>query len=302
MLYNALRYTRHNCRNLQVTMFDYFDWYSLNEEGSYCCGSDKRTAMVNGALQKAGSGSFGFLGDDGRPTSQPLNAVFGAMLRWFKVRYERLAPSTVSDPQVGGANWVDVLMAQDQAAAAAEATQANHMAETAEVQEQKQAPALLLDPLPIDSHAALLKLLDVVLKQPWPRNDVVGDQLKKSKEAEKPIPAPIFHSDPQPGDTDNEARQDTSEILDADGEGNSSNGGSDDGDDVDALDLEEPTAKRRRSRTDLKGKGREVETSMEVAEDRRPHCPPVRTRGARLTRGSGSRSTASMYKLRSGRS
>ncbi|KAI0696571.1 hypothetical protein C8T65DRAFT_615307 [Cerioporus squamosus] len=288
-LYNALRYLRHNCDNVQITMFDYFDWYSYNK-GQYRCGGDKRTTIRSGKLEKSGSGLYDFLGDDDLSDSQPLNFLFGAMLEWFEARYKTL--NYVDEKNTGILNW-RLALARRRAGQVPGGS-------GKEGQSQKRAAE---NQLPIDSHAALLELLDMVLEMDWPKNDRVDDQLKKASDSDPRIPPPNFHPDPQPDDSDDDgAHRNAAGSLGAHTDDNNVDSDQDDNDNADKPDPDEPAAKRRRSRPNLKVKERMEEESREAEADQSqpPRPLPVRTRGSRTTRGSGSR-TASMYNLRSGR-
>ena len=290
-LYHALRYLRHNCGEVQATMFDFFDWYSVHKDG-YRCGSEKRSTMENGVFRQPGTDrGFTFYDDDDLASGQPLNAIFEIMLSWFSARYKRLKAAVIKDPNV----QVSRRLLQ-------EAYARHRRPEVLREHETEADSQPAAQPLEVDSHAEFLTLLDIALEMHWPEEDVVGDQLKK-----KPIPGPDFLSpDTQAGAGDQiEANAEAASQRDPEGDvrnhavmdGENGNDGEGDPD----RDPEEPTAKRRRSQTDMKGQRHTTREQGEATQGQHPHPPPLRTRGSRTTRGYGSR-TASMYQLRSGRS
>ena len=146
-LYTALRYMRHNCNNLQMTMYDYFDGYKYDsEKHRYICGIDKRMAMSHGWLHDAAKDRYYFLDDNGPPKNHPLNKIITVMLKWFNERYAHLDASKT--------NATDVVpkLALD-----------NHVALL------RLLDSKLDDPAP-DQKVTL-----------WPKHDKVGDQLKAAK-------------------------------------------------------------------------------------------------------------------------
>ncbi|KAI0713678.1 hypothetical protein C8Q76DRAFT_467703 [Earliella scabrosa] len=147
-LYNGLRYLRHSCQELQMVMFDYFDQYQFRDRS--CCGVDKRTAMRFGELRGARSERYAFKGDQDVP-KHPLNTIMAAMLLWFQARYANLLPKD-DDPAISDEiRELDMEEGVTNGSCNEESTD------------------------DLDSHDALLKLLDTQLQQPWPKNDKVGD-------------------------------------------------------------------------------------------------------------------------------
>ncbi|RDX52928.1 hypothetical protein OH76DRAFT_1497539 [Lentinus brumalis] len=96
ILYNALRYLRHTCPNVQLTMFDYFDAYDF-VDGQYRCGGHKRSSMQNGTLPQTGGHLIYWIDDAGKLLGHPFNHVIVTMLRWFRARYAMLKPLADDD-------------------------------------------------------------------------------------------------------------------------------------------------------------------------------------------------------------
>lgn len=141
---------RHDCVNLQMTMFDYFDGYKYHSvKQRYMCGLDKQMSMSLGRLHDASKTEYSFLDDNGQPDNHPLNEILAVMLQWFKERYAHLMPSKTKAadvvPQLAIDNHVALLQLLD---------------------------SKLDDPAPGQTAT------------PWPKNDKVGDQLKPTKKRE----------------------------------------------------------------------------------------------------------------------
>ena len=226
-------------------MFDYFDQFQFQDR--YCCGLDKRNAMRLGELRGSKSKRYAFKGDEDVPKT-PLNAILAAMLLWFQARYVKLLPND-DDPDISD-----------------EMRKIHKRADVDDSHSEESAGSL-------DSHDALLKLLEAQLQRPWPKNDKVGDQLEMARSTHvQTIPAPNFNAEASDGDDD---------------QGKNAEAG--------------PAAKRARLNGDRKGKGRMVEQPAEEEESAEdlpaPRVVPVRTRGNRTRRGASSR-TASAYNLR----
>ncbi|TFK84016.1 hypothetical protein K466DRAFT_602368 [Polyporus arcularius HHB13444] len=160
-LYMGLRYMRHNCENLQMTMFDYFDDYKYNVHlKRYLCGSDKRNAMRYGRLIDAANQRFCFLDDNDKLRNHPIDEIFRTALRWFSERYrlKELEDESTSKDELGpNPKVLEALSKQ------------------------------------LDDHTALLQLLDSELDDPppgqkatvWPEMDKVGDQLRPAPAQKK---------------------------------------------------------------------------------------------------------------------
>ncbi|KAI0806764.1 hypothetical protein C8Q74DRAFT_1341797 [Fomes fomentarius] len=173
-LYNSLRYLSHTCTDsegLHLTMFHFFDDYSIRD-GSFRCGSHKRDTMrMGGVLQSAAGHPIEFFYETGNYDSyHPINLVFRTMLKWFKARYIKIRPRSVL--KVTQEKWA-IKVAEEMQLMQAEGSN-------------------VVDKL--DDHDALLSLLNESLEQDWPVNDKVGDQLATGSAYVQSMPASDFYA------------------------------------------------------------------------------------------------------------
>ncbi len=82
LLYNAIRYTRSNCKNVDAFIEAFFDSYTV-EDNKYECGTKKKHTMKG--LTELTTGPSG--GKVLRFTSEPLNDFLYTALVWFNAHY-----------------------------------------------------------------------------------------------------------------------------------------------------------------------------------------------------------------------
>lgn len=150
--YISLRYLRHDCDELPMVMFDYFEDFKYSvKHDSYCCGIGKWALVRAGRLTSIGAWTS-CLGDDGEADSHPLNDIFYEMLSWFVARY--CLHDEAQKPLI-------------------KAQQRCRVDPNKELYEAMVAK--------LETHNALLGLLDEQLKAGWPLKDKIGDQLNPRK-------------------------------------------------------------------------------------------------------------------------
>ena len=218
-LYNALRYLRHTCTTLEMTMFDYFDQFQFNND-RYRCGADKRNAIKYAELTESGGDDYEFIGDGydtAGNSTHPINSVLANMLIWFRARYVKKTRKVTA---IGAVVKKMALRESNKAAT----NQSAHGSATT-------------DANALDNHDAFLEMLDEELQKDWPTNDKVGDQLRKRRSAQRAvsIPAPDFNAATDDGDDDQEGQGDGDEGIVND-------------------PIAEPAAKRPRLKASRKGK------------------------------------------------
>ena len=75
LLFYAVRFLLHNCKDVAQFVEDYFHDYRVTVEGMFRCGRDKQTAMRSGVID-AGGGKLVFYrpaqSDDPMPVKPPI--------------------------------------------------------------------------------------------------------------------------------------------------------------------------------------------------------------------------------------
>ncbi|RDX41008.1 hypothetical protein OH76DRAFT_1561816 [Lentinus brumalis] len=164
ILYNALRFLRSTCLDVEKAIFDYFD-ASERVGTEYRCGHNKRRSMDHGCLPKVCGRLYHWLDDTGKSADHPINFMIGTLLMWFEARYT-------------------ILNATDDDFIAA---LAGIKAVTDKVRELARK---------LEDHTALLELLDECLLRDWPQMDKIGDLLadprceEESSSEDEPEPEP----------------------------------------------------------------------------------------------------------------
>ncbi|KAI0738013.1 hypothetical protein C8Q80DRAFT_1209746 [Daedaleopsis nitida] len=257
VLYNALRYLRHTCINVMWAMYDLFDSFDRNGN-EYKCGVGRRMTIKVGYLPEVYGSFYRFLDDELQ--THPIGLFIGTVLVWTKARYAQLDAAAASTDLMkqctGNIKDIQALVA---AKKLAKSTQRK-----AELPAQTPLSAVPEKAKLLDTHDAILELIESLLCDDWPRNDKLGDQLKHPELAYAKQTMLDLSLLPQADEADGE------------NEGR-------------------PHPKRRRSRKTQKLPAVEEEEDaadlvlMHVVVEEEPKIPPpTRTRGGRLSRPFGS--------------
>ncbi|KAI0935014.1 hypothetical protein AcV7_003930 [Taiwanofungus camphoratus] len=192
LLYNGVRYLRHNCEDVGAFLSRFFDAARIYA-GNYICGDAKMSAMWQGRITLRNWTKLRFEHDDAS-MNHPLNDIIDVLLMFFKAHYNvafsdaKIATSSSSasgglDPQTQRAREYQCLtIAQDMAELHRNRTLdhervAMMIAESARTQLDED--RILAETL--RSHHRMITVLgsELVTDHSWPVNDKAGDLLRK---------------------------------------------------------------------------------------------------------------------------
>ncbi|KAI0916047.1 hypothetical protein AcW1_009422 [Taiwanofungus camphoratus] len=98
LLYNGVRFLRHNCTDVGEFMHEFFDAAAL-QDGRYTCGERKWTAVRYGEVTSGRKCEKLVFKDDDDGDEHPLNNILKILLQWFRAYYAVLiADGRVKSP------------------------------------------------------------------------------------------------------------------------------------------------------------------------------------------------------------
>ncbi|OBZ73898.1 hypothetical protein A0H81_06301 [Grifola frondosa] len=178
LLYYAVRYLKHNSKDVASFMLAFFDSYSFTN-GEYGCGFAKRAAIRLGELSWSDNREIVFAGEGSH--RHPLNDLISTMLPWFRGRYQmmkhekqlREQPTSGTDAQTKG-----------QSQAKANKYAAHVMDEDTDDEddddstEDEDKTKFVKAASNLSGHRAMRLLLRKAVRTAnWPSDDKLGDQL-----------------------------------------------------------------------------------------------------------------------------
>ncbi|KAI0916061.1 hypothetical protein AcV5_003504 [Taiwanofungus camphoratus] len=101
LLYNGVRFLRHNCTDVCEFMSEFFDAATL-QNGRYTCGERKWAAMRFGEVTSGRKCEKLVFKDDDDGNEHPLNNILKILLQWFRAYYAvLLADGKLNSPSLG---------------------------------------------------------------------------------------------------------------------------------------------------------------------------------------------------------